>query len=80
MSKVIRAGRVGKSFVDLFQAYPIILKAKDIADALQVCENTAYEMMRQSGLVIPCGRSGKSKRVQRDEFFSWLETTKLRTG
>lgn len=80
MSKVIKAGRVGKSFVEMFAAYPVVLKAKDIADAMQICENTAYEMMRQSGLLIPCGKSGKSKRVQRDEFFSWVESIKQRTG
>lgn len=79
MSKVVTAGRIGKSFVEMFAAYPIMLKASDIADAMQICENTAYEMMRQSGLVIPCGRSGKSKRVARDEFFSWVESTK-KTG
>lgn len=57
---------------EMFKAYPPVLKAKDIADAMQVCENTAYEMMRQSGLLVHCGRSGKSKRVPRDGFFEWV--------
>lgn len=55
-----------------FAAFPLYLKGSDIADAMQVSLNTAYELMRQSGLLIRCGKAGKSMRVHRDKFFEWL--------
>lgn len=55
-----------------FAAYPLYLKASDIADAMQVCQNTAYELMRQSAMSVHCGKSGKSVRVPRDKFFRWV--------
>lgn len=54
-----------------FAAYPLYLKASDIADLFQVCETTAREMMRQSGCQIAIGPSGKSKRVPRDKFLEY---------
>lgn len=52
--------------------YPLYLIAKDIADCLQCCENTAREMMKRSKLEVQVGPSGKLKRVPRDKFFKWL--------
>lgn len=54
-----------------FAAYPLYLKASDIADLFQVSENTAREMMRQSGCQVAIGATGKSKRVPRDKFLEY---------
>lgn len=68
-------------YLEAFKAYPLVLKAKDISDAMQICETSAREMMIRSGLIIPCGRSGKSKRVPRDPFFAWVfKDIKGKTG
>lgn len=56
----------------LYSAFPHFLKAADIADAMQVSPNTAYDLMRRSGLVVHCGVTGKSLRVPRDKFFQWV--------
>lgn len=55
-----------------FEAYPLYLKASDIADLFQVSENTAREMMRQSGCMISIGATGKAKRVPRDKFLGYV--------
>ena len=51
--------------------YPMILKANDIQEILQVSKRKAYEVMDQEGF--PCIRIGKLKRVYRDSFFEWLD-------
>lgn len=57
-----------------FEAYPLFLASKHIADACQIANSTAVELMIQSGLVLSSSKSGKSKRVPRDSFFQWYLT------
>lgn len=57
--------------VNPWAAYPIFLASKHVADACQIANSTAVELMIQSGLVLSSSKSGKSKRVPRDSFFEW---------
>lgn len=67
--------------VNPFAAYPLFLASKHVADACQIANSTAVELMIQSGLVLSSSKSGKSKRVPRDKFFQWfLERSVQRTG
>lgn len=51
--------------------YPLILKASDIAEILRVSKPKAYEIMEEPSF--PLIRSGRTKRVLRDNFMEWLE-------
>ncbi|MMZ57945.1 Helix-turn-helix domain protein [compost metagenome] len=51
--------------------YPMILTADDVAEILRVSKPTAYEIMRHTDFpLLPF--KGRIRRVQRDEFFRWL--------
>ena len=50
--------------------YPMVLKASDIAEILRVSEPKAYAMMEEPSF--PLIRSGRTKRVLRDNFMEWL--------
>ncbi|MFS1511849.1 DNA-binding protein [Chengkuizengella sp. SCS-71B] len=49
---------------------PQILTAKQIKEILQISERRAYEIMELRSF--PLIRIGRSKRVSKDSFFSWL--------
>lgn len=55
--------------------YPLILTATDLSEIMKVSKRTAYEVMNNSDF--PLIRIGKCKRVDREEFFSWLEKQTL---
>ncbi len=50
--------------------YPVILTAEHIAEILMVSKPTAYELMEQTSF--PLIRIGRSKRVLKEQFFTWL--------
>lgn len=51
--------------------YPTVLRAKEVAEILGVSERRAYEIMDLKGF--PLIRIGRSKRVNQQSFFKWLE-------
>lgn len=53
-----------------FDAYPQYLKAKDIADILQVSDSKALKIMHEPDF--PLIRLGRSMRVEREQFFQWI--------
>ncbi|KYG28134.1 helix-turn-helix domain-containing protein [Alkalihalobacillus trypoxylicola] len=55
--------------------YPIFLKAKHIQEILGVSQRHAYEIMELKDF--PLIRMGRNKRVNRDEFFSWVNKYKV---
>lgn len=54
------------------QEYPMVLKAKHVAEILGVSEPTAYTYMRRNDFPT-INLPGAVKRVARDRFFEWLE-------
>lgn len=52
--------------------YPIILTAAHIAEIMHISKRVAYEVMEYEGF--PLIRIGRCKRVNRDEFFKWLQS------
>lgn len=56
------------------ESLPIILSAKDISQILKISKPSAYELMDKDDF--PLIRLGRTKRVLRDEFFSWLKNHK----
>lgn len=61
---------------------PEILTAQNIADYLRISRRRVYELMqldiKKGGL--PGFSIGASKRVDKEDFFQWLEEQKKRTG
>lgn len=51
--------------------YPIMLTAVEISEILGVSKRVAYEIMDTPSF--PLIRIRRSKRVNRDEFFDWIE-------
>lgn len=52
--------------------YPIVLTVTEIMEILGIGRRVAYELMDQKGF--PTVRiGGKLKRVNRDQFFTWLD-------
>jgi excisionase family DNA binding protein len=51
--------------------FPLILKAKHVAEIMGCSERTAYEMMELNGF--PLVRIGRLKRVNRDAFLNWFD-------
>lgn len=51
--------------------YPIILEVKHIQEILGIGKRRAYELMDLKDF--PLIKLGRTKRVQRDQFFKWLE-------
>jgi hypothetical protein len=62
------------NFNDPISQYPIILTADHISEILSVTKHHAYEMMKYEGF--PLIRIGRLKRVNRENFFDWLESTR----
>lgn len=51
--------------------YPLVLTVKEIMEILGIGQRVAYELMDQTGF--PVVRIGKLKRVNKDQFFDWLD-------
>lgn len=52
--------------------YPIVLTVKEVMEILGIGKRIAYELMDETDF--PCIKIAKRlKRVNRDEFFNWLE-------
>lgn len=50
---------------------PLVLKPSDVAKALNISKNKAYEHMHKTGF--PCFKVGKQYRIYRESFLHWLE-------
>ncbi|WP_129692473.1 excisionase family DNA-binding protein [Gottfriedia acidiceleris] len=53
---------------------PIILTAENVANILSCTKSHVYEMMERTDF--PLIRIGRLKRVNRDQFFNWLNNQK----
>lgn len=51
--------------------YPLVLTVKEVMEILGIGKRVAYELMDQTGF--PTVKIGKLKRVNKDQFFNWLE-------
>lgn len=58
--------------------YPPILTAQDIAKYLRISERRAYELMDLKSFPLLEGL-GRSKRVERESFKSWLKSKERKT-
>lgn len=54
--------------------YPILLTALEISEIIGCSKRVAYELMDRTDF--PLIKIRRSKRVNRDDFFEWLETNK----
>ncbi|WP_057768127.1 helix-turn-helix domain-containing protein [Cytobacillus praedii] len=54
---------------------PLVLKAKDISQYLNVSIRFAYEIMEHNDF--PTIRIGRSKRVMKQDFLNWIEKKKV---
>ena len=52
------------------QDYPILLTVKEVAEIIGCSERVAYEVMEEKGF--PLIRIRSYKRVNRDDFFEWM--------
>ncbi len=55
--------------------YPLMLTVVEVSQILGVSKRVAYEIMDSQGF--PLIRIRRSKRVNRDDFFNWLEERKI---
>ncbi|PKR85054.1 helix-turn-helix domain-containing protein [Heyndrickxia camelliae] len=51
--------------------FPVLLTADEISQILKCSKRVAYEIMDQKDF--PLIRIRRSKRVNRDDFFTWLD-------
>ncbi|WP_317616472.1 helix-turn-helix domain-containing protein [Bacillus sp. HNG] len=56
------------------EKYPFVLTADHVAEIVGVSTRVAYELMERKDF--PLIRIGRLKRVNRDEFFKWLNQPK----
>ncbi|GIN38422.1 helix-turn-helix domain-containing protein [Bacillus sp. Gen3] len=54
--------------------FPVLLTAVEVSQIIRCSKRVAYEIMDQKGF--PLIRVRRSKLVNRDEFFQWLEKQK----
>ncbi|MCK1982181.1 MULTISPECIES: helix-turn-helix domain-containing protein [Peribacillus] len=54
--------------------YPMVLTAEDLSQILGISKRVAYEIMDENGF--PLIRIRRSKYVNREDFFNWLEKKK----
>ncbi|UAT29481.1 helix-turn-helix domain-containing protein [Bacillus badius] len=52
--------------------YPVVLNATHIAEILGISKQVAYEVMKHP--TFPLIQVNRFKRVNRDAFFSWLDS------
>jgi excisionase family DNA binding protein len=50
--------------------YPLVLTVKEVMEILGIGKRIAYELMDQTDF--PCVKIGKLKRVNKEQFFDWL--------
>lgn len=55
--------------------YPILLTATEVSEILGVSKRVSYELMDMVGF--PLIKVRRSKYVNRDDFFNWLEQRKI---
>lgn len=53
---------------------PLIMRAEDVARALGISKNGAYELFKQTDF--PTITIGRQKRVNRDAFIEWTKNRK----
>lgn len=58
--------------------YPILLTVVEVAEILGCSKRVAYEIMDMP--TFPLIRIRRSKRVNREDFFAWLEQNKPNTA
>ena len=56
-----------------YDELPLIMKAEDVAKALQISKNGAYELFKRKDF--PTRTIGRQKRVNRDCFIEWTKKT-----
>ncbi|MGG4267393.1 helix-turn-helix domain-containing protein [Peribacillus simplex] len=54
--------------------YPMVLTAEELSQILGISKRVAYEIMDEKGF--PLIRIRRSKYVNREDFFNWLENKK----
>lgn len=54
---------------------PILLTAEHVAEILGVSKRVAYDIMDETGF--PLIKIRRSKKVNREDFFNWLEQKKI---
>jgi len=54
-----------------FEAMPLTLTVRDIADTLSIGRNAAYNLVNEG--VLPCVRIGTQIRIPRDAFIRFLQ-------
>jgi excisionase family DNA binding protein len=64
--------------LEVFEGYPEILLAEEIAEILRISPRYAYEIMERKDF--PLIRIGGSKRVRKDEFSKWLKMTQIKNN
>lgn len=67
--------RTTRKGVSVLIEYPMMLKAKQVSEILNVSLRMAYEIMERRDF--PTIRIGKSKRVLRDDLMKWIEEQKI---
>lgn len=55
------------------QDLPLIMTAEDVAKALGISKQGAYELFKEKGF--PVKKVGRLKRVNRDSFIEWTKKT-----
>lgn len=52
---------------------PLVMTPMDVACALRISRNTAYELVHSKGF--PAFKVGKQYRVHREKFYQWMNET-----
>lgn len=60
-----------KSKCHSFEALPVILNMKDVADVLGISESGAYDLCRTDGF--PSFRVGNRILIKRDRLVEWID-------
>lgn len=58
--------------------YPLVINANHITEILGISKRMAYRRMEENDF--PTIQIGRSKYVNRDDFFEWLEQKKVKRG
>ena len=57
-----------------------VYTTKDLCDYLQICQSTAYSLMKRKDFPsfrVPYGKGRGSWRVQKDALDQWIDTQKI---
>ncbi len=66
-----------KSIITSYDQLPIMLSAKNVANALGISESKAYELFRSKGF--PVIVLGRRKLVAKDKLIEWLNKQSVET-